>query len=202
MTVDAIPPHRKAAGLRRSVFDVAFLAQGDFETASRAAAALTASVPPELRTAVRELAHAAIDFGILGAFLDAAKAHATTRTRPWPGTGYDKASDDPHLIRRFGRFVASCQALEALLDEAVEAVEQHRPGAEIAAANARNHALFVGRTFISEMIELLGASAASGRFGFDAYWRTFAAHARTEPPALSAEALGGRLIRRTAEAAV
>jgi alkylation response protein AidB-like acyl-CoA dehydrogenase len=138
--------------------------------------------PQHRREAVADLLHAAIDLGLLSEFLDAATAYATTKTRPWPGSGYERAADDPHLIARFGRFVAALEALRALVEEAVGEVAEESDHAGRAAFVARRYAIDVGAAFVSSTIELLGASATSIKHGFDERWRAVLDHARLHRP--------------------
>jgi alkylation response protein AidB-like acyl-CoA dehydrogenase len=139
------------------------------------------AVPQDRRSGVADLFHASIGLGLLTGFLDAATVHARTRTRPWPGSGYERAADDPHLILRFGRFVAALEALRALVEEAAAAVQGAAPDAGRKAALARQHAINTGASFVSGTIELLGASATSVRHGFDQRWRDILSHARSHP---------------------
>ncbi|RJG40451.1 acyl-CoA dehydrogenase family protein [Mesorhizobium sp. DCY119] len=134
------------------------------------------------RDSLANLLHAGIALGLLSAFLSEASTYATTKTRHWPGSGYDRAADDPHLIARFGRFVSAVEALRALVDEAAALVERSSPDAARAAAVARHHSISVGSQFISSTIELLGASAVSVKLGYDGRWRAILDHARKHPP--------------------
>lgn len=167
--------------LKTVIDEVAALARADFAAAVELASA-SAQKHGAQRDATSDLLHAAADFGLIGAFLEAATGYVTTKTRPWPGTGYARAADDPHVVARFGRFIAAHHALEELLREAAQeiAAGSHEAG-ELAAA-ARGQAIHVARGFVSGTLELLGASATSGKHGFDAYWRHLSAHARSHPP--------------------
>ncbi len=156
----------------------------------------------EYATLVEELLHAALDFGILQGFSAAAHTHITTRTRPWQGQALAKATDDPHLVRRYGEYIATRHALEELLTEALEAVSRVAPGAPRqgfsqawdAVAAARLFAILAGRSIINGTLELLGAGATSERYGFDCYWRDFTAHGVVYPPYRPAENIGRGLV--------
>ncbi|HEY0125057.1 MAG TPA: hypothetical protein VGC14_25510 [Rhizobium sp.] len=140
-----------------------------------------ANVPAAELDALSDLLHAAIAFGLLSNFLTEASTYATTKTNHWPGSGYDRAADDPHLIARFGRFVSSLEALRALVDEATVLTENASPEALRASAIARRYSISVGSQFVSSTIELLGASAVRMKFGYDTRWRTILDHARFHP---------------------
>ncbi|WP_213989212.1 hypothetical protein [Sodalis sp. dw_96] len=169
---------------------------------------------------VEELLHAALDFGILQGFSAAAHLYLTTRTRPWQGQGLAKATDDPHLVRRYGEYVATLHALEGLLTEAgdglihtgldggdslardgretvSEAGEGSLRDARDAIAAARLYATLAGRSIINGTLELLGAGATSQRYGFDVFWRDFTAHGIAHPPRRPAEVIGrDRVVNR------
>lgn len=158
--------------------------------------------PDELRAALdrasllEELLHAALDYGLLQAFCGAAHTHITTRTRPWQGQSLAKATDDPHLVRRYGEYVATRHALGGLMAEARDAVQDPNAPDEArqAVAAARGFAVLAGKTLINGTIELLGASATSDRYGFDLFWRDFTAHAVAHPPLWSPEQIGRDLV--------
>jgi len=144
---------------------------------------------------LEELLHTALDLGILDGFWAAARQHVTTRTRPWQGQALAKATEDPHLLRRYGEYAATLHAAEGLLEEAAAALANDTlPGAVEAVAAARSFALLAGRTLISGTIELLGASATSERYGFDLFWRDFTAHAVAHPPLWPNESIGRDLL--------
>lgn len=192
MTIVAAIAREDESILRRIALEVSTLARTDAEAARRQ---VEVHLVCDRDPAAADILHAAIDMGIIGAFLDAATSYVTTKTRPWPGTGYSQASDDPHVVIRFGKFASAYRALEAMLDTALTAVETRADDAAQAAGIARNHALAVGRIFISGTIELMGASSTSEKYGFHAYWRNFTAHARENPPGVAAEDIGTLLVR-------
>lgn len=162
-----------------------------------------ATLQPALRKIVlaEELLHTALDLGILEGFWDAARAHITTRTRPWQGQSLAKATDDPHLLRRYGEYTATVHAAQGLFEEAVDAATSAPalPGAIDAVSAARAFLLLAGRTLISGTIELLGAGATSSRYGFDLFWRDFTAHAVAHPPHWPIESIGRRLTHSSLE---
>lgn len=151
---------------------------------------------------VEEYLHAALDYGLLQGFSAAAHTHVVTRTRPWQGQSLAKATDDPHLVRRYGEYVATQHALGALLAEATSAVAAVQTAwrsdavrqAKDVVATARAFAILAGRSIINGTIELLGASATSERYGFDLFWRDFTAHAVAHPPLWPTEAIGRQLL--------
>jgi alkylation response protein AidB-like acyl-CoA dehydrogenase len=152
-----------------------------------------------------ELLHLSIDFGILKAFYEKAKAYLQTQSRPWDSTGLARATDDPHIVRQWGEFAAKINALAKLYDEAVSEVgasEARRPESEGSAlATARSYASSLAAPFVSGVIEILGASATSDRNGFDLFWRDLAVHALDTPPVVRLEDIGRRALTRRPAAA-
>lgn len=181
MTVHSSLFH-EAQPIAAAVSSIIEQAKGDLPGALASAERLTAAAPDARRDGLADLLHAAIAFGLLSAFLADASIYATTKTRHWPGSGYDRAADDPHLIARFGRFASSVEALHALVDEAAGELERSSPDADRTAAVARYYSIGVGREFVSSTIELLGASATSVKLGYDGRWRAVLDHARLHPP--------------------
>jgi len=149
-----------------------------------------------------ELLRGAVEHGIVSAFLTKARNHLKTRSHPWPDTGVERASEDPHLVRRYGEYVAAFDALTELLEEGARTTEQAIAGSvaldqawpDVAAA--RLFAIRTGKEIINGTIELLGASSVSVRYGFDAFWRDFTHHATSEPPQWPVEALGEATLLR------
>lgn len=140
------------------------------------APALAAGIEP-----LRQLLVLAVGTGIVTGFLEAARGFLITRARPWYGTGIERAADDPHVLRVFGRHIAQVHAAGELLADAAAAVADGAPDALDRIATAR---LFVeegGPALISTTIETLGAPATDRSHGFDAYWRDLTTLTATEP---------------------
>ncbi|BCP55543.1 hypothetical protein K32_41600 [Kaistia sp. 32K] len=128
----------------------------------------------------RALEDLAIEAGVLHGFAERARRHARERTRPWPGTGVERGSEDPHLLRTFGVLISSLTALDELFEAAVaSAATASADDVPAEIGLARNFAAYIGRTEISRVIEVLGASAASETLGFHRYWQFFADRRRT-----------------------
>ncbi len=141
-----------------------------------AAPALAAGIEP-----LRQLLVLAVGTGVVSGFLAAARQFLVTRARPWYGTGIERAADDPHVLRVFGRHIAQVHAAGELLADAAAAVAAGASDALDRIAVAR---LFVeegGPALISTTIELLGAPATDRAHGFDAYWRDLGTLTATEP---------------------
>jgi alkylation response protein AidB-like acyl-CoA dehydrogenase len=153
---------------------------------------------------LRELLHAAVGHGILRGFLQKACDHLRTRSRPWPDSGVERAADDPHVLRRLGEYMALVNALSEMLSAAAAAQPLHGralPEVALQTIAARLAAVRIGTDVINGTIELLGASAASSRLGFDGYWRDLTEHVLAEPPFGGPEALGAALLDAARERA-
>lgn len=146
--------------------------------------------------------HLSVTLGLLDGFLDRAIGFLRTRSSPWYGTGLASVTEDPHVLRALGLLVARRDALDALAEEALAVVAgalgHDDPPVTVGHLDiARHYAARVARALINEGIGLLGASSASGRHGFDRFWRDVAAHQLYYPPDRDAEALGRDFITET-----
>lgn len=129
----------------------------------------------DLTVATAALQELALEVGLLRGFTEKARIHATTRTRPWPASGYTRGADDPHLLRSFGILLSSIAALDDLFEDAIASIDT-APGDAIPReiTIARNFAAYLGRHEINRIIEVLGASTVSEVLGFHLYWQFFA----------------------------
>ncbi|MCB4770444.1 hypothetical protein LGR54_17690 [Ancylobacter sp. Lp-2] len=146
--------------------------------------------------------HLAVVQGTLDGFLDRAVGFLKARSTPWYGAGLAHATDDPHALRTLGLLFARRNALDALAAEALAAVgatlDQDHPSDAVSRLDiARHYAKLLARTLVNEGIGLLGASSASGKHGFDRFWRDIATHELHYPPHRDAEALGRDFITET-----
>lgn len=152
----------------------------------------------DLLPVLEDYLHAVVDLGILKAFFEIAHEHVTKRTRPWQGQSLAKATDDPHLVRRYGEYHTTLSALDVLVEEATVSLKTGSAERAIGAvAAARGYATLAGQSIINGTLELLGAGATSQRFGFDRYWSDFTAHAVAHQSLRSFEAVGRAYVRAT-----
>lgn len=166
--------------LEASIRSIAHLAGTDLSAASEQSKTLLGR---DARLSGQEqLLALAREVGLLSSFGERAREFVTTKTRPWPGTGYDRASDDPHVLRRFGRFVALSTALDELFAECVRSAVEGSSANAQGVAIARALAAQIGETEISGIIELLGAGSASEKHGFHLFWLNFQTHRLANPP--------------------
>ena len=113
------------------------------------------AVPQQLG-ARAQLVHAAIQVGIAGGALRDAGEFVRTRARPFfeaaRGGWAERASADPHIIRRYGRLATRVRAAEALLAAAAATLDEvtRRP-ADAAAAARGSVAVAAAKAFGSEV---------------------------------------------------
>ncbi|MCC3718472.1 SfnB family sulfur acquisition oxidoreductase [Rouxiella badensis] len=136
-----------------------------------------------------QIMHAAIDQGIARAAFNDMLNFINTRSRPWPDSGLDRASDDPLILDRVGQLAARLQAGDALLQEAGEAVDiaQRDPNAStVAEASVQVAVVRAWTTEVSLeagslLFELSGTRSALREHNLDRHWRNARTHTLHDP---------------------
>jgi alkylation response protein AidB-like acyl-CoA dehydrogenase len=116
-----------------------------------------------------------------GALAEAAN-YTRTRARPWPLSGVDTATADPHILAGYGELVAGAEAARLLTDAAAGALQQaaergpaltaaERGAAAVAISSAKVVATRVANETTSRIFEFTGARATAAGFGLDRFWR-------------------------------
>jgi SfnB family sulfur acquisition oxidoreductase len=150
--------------------------------------------------------HAAIDVGIAQNALADAADYVRTRSRPWVESGVERASDDPHLIQRFGQLAVRVQAAEELLHRAGRELDaaESRPGDEDAAAAASlavaGAKAFAGEAAVdvaNDLFELAGTSATDDRLNLHRHWRNARTHTLHDPNRWKFHHIGNHLLNGT-----
>lgn len=150
---------------------------------------------PQLFGARGQLVHVAIDVGIAADALDDAAEFVRTRSRVWFEAGVEEASEDPHVIRRFGQLQVRLHAAEAMLRRAAEILDDSqerslRDGAtssesaaasSLAVAEAKVFAAEVAVEISSELFELAGTSATDEKYNLHRHWRNARTHTLHDP---------------------
>jgi SfnB family sulfur acquisition oxidoreductase len=149
---------------------------------------------PQQLGARAQLVHAAIQVGIAGGALRDAGDYVRDKARPFfeaARAGWaERASLDPHVVRRYGQLATRVHAAEAMLARAAAAQDEVtlRPrDAEAAArgslavAEAKAHAAEVAVEVASDLFSLSGASAADERHDLSRHWRNARTHASHDP---------------------
>ncbi|MEP9361973.1 SfnB family sulfur acquisition oxidoreductase [Nocardioides sp. CN2-186] len=153
---------------------------------------------PQTYGAFAQLLHAAIDAGIARAALDEAAAFVTTKSRPYPDAGVERAADDPLVVHAFGQMELEVRAAEALLAEAGLAVEhadrqltaETAGEASLAVAAARASSTRAAVEVGSRMFEVAGTRSALASLNLDRHWRNARTHTLHDPASWKVQHLG------------
>ncbi|GIE97253.1 acyl-CoA dehydrogenase family protein [Paractinoplanes rishiriensis] len=148
---------------------------------------------PQQFGARAQLVHAAIEVGIAGGALAAARDYLRAKARPSTEavrTGFGSAVEDPHVMYRYGRLATRVRAAEALLDAAARTLEEVGlvpAGAEAAArgslavAAAKAFGSEVAVEAGSELFALCGTSSTAAKYDLDRFWRNARTHSVHDP---------------------
>ena len=153
---------------------------------------------PQTYGAFAQLLHAAIDAGIARAALDEAATFVTTKSRPYPDAGVERAADDPLVVHAFGQMELEVRAAEALLAEAGLAVEhadrhlsaQTAGEASLAVAAARASSTRAAVEAGSRLFEVAGTRSALASLNLDRHWRNARTHTLHDPASWKVQHLG------------
>jgi SfnB family sulfur acquisition oxidoreductase len=153
---------------------------------------------PQTYGAFAQLLHAAIDAGIARAALDEAAVFVTTKSRPYPDAGVERAADDPLVVQAFGQMELEVRAAEALLAEAGLAVEhadrnlteQTAGEASLAVAAARASSTRASVEVGSRLFEVAGTRSALASLNLDRHWRNARTHTLHDPASWKVQHLG------------
>jgi SfnB family sulfur acquisition oxidoreductase len=144
---------------------------------------------PTLAGPVSQFLHAWIDAGMARAAIEEAIAFVNTRTRPWPDSGFERASEDPYIIQAIGDLKIRLFATEAALDRAamrLDLTSEQPTEEEVAAASVDVACAKVLTTELAilaanKLFELSGASSTSEGFNLDRHWRNARTHTLHDP---------------------
>ncbi|WP_415394235.1 SfnB family sulfur acquisition oxidoreductase (plasmid) [Rhodococcus globerulus] len=153
---------------------------------------------PTTYGAVGQLLHAAIDAGIARAALGEASAFVTTKSRPYPDAGVERAVEDPLVVHAFGEMELSVRSAEALLAEAGRVVDnanadlddQSAAAATLAVAAARAATTQAALDVSSRLFEVAGTRSALATAALDRHWRNARTHTLHDPAAWKIQHLG------------
>ncbi|MPY59011.1 SfnB family sulfur acquisition oxidoreductase [Streptomyces spongiae] len=160
---------------------------------------------PQLHGAVAQLLHAAIDAGIAGGALAEAAEFVRTKSRPWFESGFEKATEDPLLIQRFGELALQVRATEALLGAAGRAVDAARADltddsaaeASIAVAAAKAHAAATAVEVADALFEVSGTRSALNSLNLHRHWRDARTHTLHDPARWKIQHIGRYVLSGT-----
>lgn len=153
---------------------------------------------PQTYGAFAQLLHSAIDAGIARAALDEAATFVTTKSRPYPDAGVERAAEDPLVVHAFGEMELAVRAAEALLAEAGLAVEhadrrltaETAGEASLAVAAARAATTRAAVDVSSRLFEVCGTRSALAALNLDRHWRNARTHTIHDPAAWKVQHLG------------
>jgi alkylation response protein AidB-like acyl-CoA dehydrogenase len=149
---------------------------------------------PQQLGARAQLYHAAIEVGIARGVIRDARWFVTEKARPFfeaTRAGWaSAASEDPHVIHRFGVMATRVEAADALLARAgsvLDSIGLFPASAEaaargsIAVAQAKAFAGEVAVEVAAELFSLSGASAADEKYDLGRHWRNARTHSAHDP---------------------
>jgi len=131
-----------------------------------------------------QLLHTAIDVGIAQNALADAVATVRARNRPRLGAPVATATEDPHVILRFGQLATQFHAAELLLLRAGQTLDGARVSltaesagaAAVAVAEAKAFTEDVALAIASDIFSLSGTSATERALNLDRHWRNIRTH--------------------------
>lgn len=129
------------------------------------------------------------------------RTYTETKSRPWVYSGYEKHTDDPFVVRKYGelhiRILAAIELAEdaaAELDRAFaqgpDLTEAGRGAAAVALAAANVYAGDVALQAGSGIFQVMGARSATKANGFDRFWRNARTHTLHNPAEYKKRTLG------------
>lgn len=153
---------------------------------------------PTTYGAFAQLLHAAIDAGIARAALEDAAEFVTTKSRPHPDAGVERAADDPLVVHAFGEMELAVRGAEALLAEAGRAVDRADADLDEATAAAATLAVAAARAsttktsvdVASRLFEAAGTRSVVAKESLDRHWRNARTHTLHDPAAWKVQHLG------------
>ncbi|GAB7042668.1 MULTISPECIES: SfnB family sulfur acquisition oxidoreductase [Catenuloplanes] len=160
---------------------------------------------PQLHGAVAQLLHAAIDAGIADGALTDAVEFVRTRSRPYFESGFDRASDDPLLVQRFGELSIELRAANALLADAARAVDAARAdltdrsagAASIAVAAAKAYADRAALAITNALFEVSGTRSSLDPLNLHRHWRNARTHTLHDPVRWKVQHIGRYVLNDT-----
>lgn len=166
--------------------------------------------PPSVLGAYDQALHAAIDIGIARAALEDGAEFVRTRSRPWKealDAGFERADQEPHIVRRFGELTARLYALEALLARGAALVDEGQAAEELSRDAAADASLTVaaakalaqefGVEIAGGIFELTGTSGTDGEVNLDRHWRNVRTHSLHDPARWKYVHLGNHILHGT-----
>lgn len=153
---------------------------------------------PQTYGAFAQVLHAALDAGIARAAITDAAKFVTTKSRPYPDAGVERAAEDPLVVHAFGEMELAVRGAEALVAEAARAVD--RADADLSAETAAHASLAVAAARAattqasvdagSRLFEVAGTRSALDSLNLNRHWRNARTHTLHDPAAWKVQHLG------------
>ncbi|HEY0294673.1 MAG TPA: acyl-CoA dehydrogenase family protein [Bordetella sp.] len=162
---------------------------------------ISATPKATLRTQLAQLVMTNLYLGIAQGALAEARRFVQEDARPWFAADVQRQADDPYVQARFGEFRLVARAAEALADAAGkqldaalgrgdEVTAAERGELAVASAEAKVWSHRAALQVTSELFDATGARSASGRYGYDRFWRNARVHTLHDPVAYKIRDLG------------
>lgn len=153
---------------------------------------------PQIWNAFARFLHAALDLGVTEAALAAGRDFLGDHARPWVEAGVARASDEAHIILRFGELLTETAAVRVLLDRAgrllghaaADLTEASAAAASAAVAEVKAAAADLAVTVTTDVFAVASASAADESVDFGRLWRDARVHTIHDPARWSHHAAG------------
>jgi alkylation response protein AidB-like acyl-CoA dehydrogenase len=135
-----------------------------------------------LRSCVVQNILSNIFLGIAQGAFDEGRQYTRAQPRAFAGSTAPTLAEDPYVIERYGDMHVQLQGAAALLEQAGRALqrawerqanltEDERGVCAVAIATAKVAAVRCALDVTSQVFEVMGARATSGRYRFDRFWR-------------------------------
>ena len=142
-----------------------------------------------------------------GALQDAVR-YVRAAARPWPGSGVERAPQDPYIAAAVGSMHADLLGALALADAAAREMDEalaegpqlssdRRGEVAVSVYAAKLLANRVGLEVTSRVFEVMGARATGRRDGYDRRWRDLRVHTLHDPIAYKAREVGAYVLEGT-----
>ncbi|MFM2277946.1 MAG: hypothetical protein RLZZ444_177 [Pseudomonadota bacterium] len=164
---------------------------------------------PPLYATIGELYFASYYLGSLYGALDTALAYTRQHTRLQPGSGLERATDDPYILHAYGEFWTQAEAATAYFDKIALEVQdgyerrrsitaQERAVLGVKANSVRSLVTKIGLEITPRIFEVTGARATSNAIGLDRFWRDIRTHTLHDNQHYKLKSIGDYVLNGTA----
>jgi alkylation response protein AidB-like acyl-CoA dehydrogenase len=154
-----------------------------------------------LRTCLAQLVLVNLFVGIAQGAQQQGRDYALAHAKPWFTSPAERATDDPHLLRRMGDMQAQIAAAALMADHAAGLVQkawqqgsaltaEERGEVAIAVFEAKVMAHRASLFTTQEIFDVVGARGTHAELGFDRFWRNARTHTLHDPLDYKLQVLG------------